>query len=451
MVKPLIQGGFMKRLGLFAALIVATASPAAAWQVPAAPTISADGATTFLEVGRLLADPATGVVQRDKTLVIRGNQVVEMRDGFVGDASQGRVVDLRQVFVLPGLIDSHVHLTSQQNPNGRLEEVTLSDADQAMAGARYARRTLMAGFTTVADLGATNEAIFALRNAVRQGDVPGPRILASGSSVSIHGGHGDVNGYREDVMHLLSSESICSGPEDCMRAVRTQVRAGADIIKITATGGVLSNTAAGLAQQFSDPELAAIVDSAHRMGRQVTAHAHGVDGINAFLRAGGDSIEHGTYLDDDSIRLFKQRGAWLVPTLLAGDFVARVASGPDNFFTPAQTAKALEAGPKMLDMARRAHAGGVKIAFGTDSGVSAHGDNAQEFALLVRAGLTPLEAVQAATVGAAEHLRIASEAGRIAPGMPADIVAVAGDPLTDVTELERMRFVMKGGVVYRAD
>jgi imidazolonepropionase-like amidohydrolase len=441
----------MKRLGLFAALIVATASPAAAWQVPAAPTISADGATTFLEVGRLLADPATGVVQRDKTLVIRGNQVVEMRDGFVGDASQGRVVDLRQAFVLPGLIDSHVHLTSQQNPNGRLEEVTLSDADQAMAGARYARRTLMAGFTTVADLGATNEAIFALRNAVRQGDVPGPRILASGSSVSIHGGHGDVNGYREDVMHLLSSESICSGPEDCMRAVRTQVRAGADIIKITATGGVLSNTAAGLAQQFSDPELAAIVDSAHRMGRQVTAHAHGVDGINAFLRAGGDSIEHGTYLDDDSIRLFKQRGAWLVPTLLAGDFVARVASGPDNFFTPAQTAKALEAGPKMLDMARRAHAGGVKIAFGTDSGVSAHGDNAQEFALLVRAGLTPLEAVQAATIGAAEHLRIASEAGRIAPGMPADIVAVAGDPLTDVTELERMRFVMKGGVVYRAD
>lgn len=451
MVKPLIQGGFMKRLGLFAALIVATASPAAAWKVPAAPTISADGATTFLEVGRLLADPATGVVQRDKTLVIRGNQVVEMRDGFVGDASQGRVVDLRQAFVLPGLIDSHVHLTSQQNPNGRLEEVTLSDADQAMAGARYARRTLMAGFTTVADLGATNEAIFALRNAVRQGDVPGPRILASGSSVSIHGGHGDVNGYREDVMHLLSSESICSGPEDCMRAVRTQVRAGADIIKITATGGVLSNTAAGLAQQFSDPELAAIVDSAHRMGRQVTAHAHGVDGINAFLRAGGDSIEHGTYLDDDSIRLFKQRGAWLVPTLLAGDFVARVASGPDNFFTPAQTAKALEAGPKMLDLARRAHAGGVKIAFGTDSGVSAHGDNAQEFALLVRAGLTPLEAVQAATIGAAEHLRIASEAGRIAPGMPADIVAVAGDPLTDVTELERMRFVMKGGVVYRAD
>ncbi|WP_292071627.1 metal-dependent hydrolase family protein [Brevundimonas sp. UBA7534] len=441
----------MKRLGLFAAMIVAAATPAFARQTPAQPVISGDQTTTFLQVGRLLADPQTGVVQRDKTLVIRGNQVVETRDGFVGDAAQGRVVDLRGAFVLPGLIDSHVHLTGQQNPNTRLENVTQSDADQAMIGARYARRTLMAGFTTVADMGASNEAIFALREAVRRGDVPGPRIIAAGSAVSIHGGHGDVNGYREDVMHLLSSESICSGPEDCMRAVRTQVRAGADIIKITATGGVLSNTAAGLAQQFSDPELAAIVESAHRMGRQVTAHAHGVDGINAFLRAGGDSIEHGTYLDDQSIRLFKQHDAWLVPTLLAGDFVARIASGPDNFFTPAQTAKALEAGPKMLDMARRAHEGGVRIAFGTDSGVSAHGDNAQEFALLVRAGLTPLEAVQAATVGAAEHLRIAGEAGKIAPGMPADIVAVSGDPLTDVTELERMRFVMKGGVIYRAD
>ena len=441
----------MKRVGLAMAAWGALAAGAAAQQSPAGVGVSPEPTTMFVEAGRLLADPSNGVVQRGKTLVIRGNQVVEVRDGFVGDPAQGQVIDLRTAFVLPGLIDSHVHLTGQQNPNSRLEEVTLSDADQAMVGARYARRTLMAGFTTVADLGAGNQAIFALRNAVRNGDVPGPRIIAAGSSVSIHGGHGDINGYRDDVMHLLSSESICSGVDDCMRAVRTQVRAGADIIKITATGGVLSNTAAGLGQQFSDPELTAIVDSAHRMGRQVTAHAHGVDGINAFLRAGGDSIEHGTYLDDQSIRLFKANGAWLVPTLLAGDFVARIASGPNNFFTPAQTAKALEAGPKMLDMARRAHEGGVRIAFGTDSGVSAHGDNAQEFALLVRAGLTPLEAIQAATVGAAEHLRISSEAGKIAPGMPADIVAVSGDPPTDVTELERMKFVMKGGVVYRAD
>lgn len=438
----------MKKLALIVTAAVLAATGAEARQTPAPASVSAEQPTKFVQVGRLLADPASGRVLRDKTLVIRGNQVVEIRDGFVGE---GDVVDLRSAFVLPGLIDSHVHLTGESSPTSRLDGVTQSDATQAMIGARYARRTLNAGFTTVADLGASNEAIFALRDAIRLGDVPGPRIIASGSAVSVHGGHGDVNGYRDDILHLLSPESICSGPEDCRRAVRMQVRSGADIIKITATGGVLSNTAAGLAQQFTEDELASIVEVAHRMGRQVTAHAHGVDGINAFLKAGGDSIEHGTYLDDASIQLFKQHNAWLVPTLMAGDFVARIASSPDNFFTPAQTAKALEAGPKMLDMAARAHRGGVRIAFGTDTGVSAHGDNAQEFALLVRAGLTPLEAIQAATVGAAEHLRIQNEAGRLAPGMPADLVAVSGDPLTDVTELERVRFVMKGGQVFRAD
>jgi imidazolonepropionase-like amidohydrolase len=438
----------MKKLALIVTAAILAATSAQAQQAPAVAAVSAEQPTTFVQVGRLLADPASGRVLRDKTLVIRGNQVVEIRDGFVGD---GKVVDLRSAFVLPGLIDSHVHLTSQQSPTSRMDGVTQSDAAQAMVGARYARRTLNAGFTTVADLGASNEAIFALRDAVRRGDVPGPRIIAAGSAVSIHGGHGDVNGYREDILHLMSPESVCSGAEDCMRAVRLQVRSGADIIKITATGGVLSNTAAGLAQQFSEEELAAIVASAHRMGRQVTAHAHGVDGINAFLKAGGDSIEHGTYLDDESMRLFKSHNAWLVPTLMAGDYVARIAASPDNFFTPAQTAKALEIGPKMLDMARRAHNGGVRIAFGTDSGVSAHGDNAREFALLVRAGLTPLEAIQAATVGAAEHLKIANEAGRLATGMPADLIAVSGDPLSDVTELERVRFVMKGGQVFRQD
>lgn len=436
----------MKTITTMFAAIAALVATSVAAQTPASQPVSPDTGTTFVQVGRLLADPSTGIVQRDKTLVIRGNQVVEIRDGFVGE---GTVVDLRGEFVLPGLIDSHVHLTGEQSPTSRLDGVTQSNSDQAFVGARYALRTLRAGFTTVADLGATNESIFALRDAVRRGDVPGPRIIASGEAVSIHGGHGDINGYREDIMHMFTGESICSGPEDCMRAVRLQVRSGADIIKITATGGVLSNTAAGLGQQFSDEELEAIIDAAHRMGRQVTAHAHGADGINSFLRAGGDSIEHGTYLDAESIRLMRRDGVYLVPTLMAGDFVTRVASGPDNFFTPAQTAKALEAGPLMLDMARRAHEGGVRIAFGTDSGVSAHGDNAQEFALLVRAGLTPLEAIQAATVNAAAHLRIQDQAGRIAVGMPADLIAVRGDPLTDVTELERVSFVMKGGTVYR--
>lgn len=438
----------MRVFGLALAALMLCGVTGVSAQTPATTVVSPAERTTFVQVGRLLADPANGVVLRNKTLVIAGNRVVEIRDGFVGE---GEIVDLRDEFVLPGLIDSHVHLTSQQNPNARLMAVTETAADRAILGAGYARVTLLAGFTTVADLGGSNDAVFALRDGIARGDVIGPRVIASGSSVTIHGGHGDINGYTEDVMHVLSSTSVCSGPEDCMRAVRTQVRAGADIIKITATGGVLSNTAAGLVQQFTDAELAAIVEAGHRMGRQVTAHAHGVDGINAFLRAGGDSIEHGTYLDDASIRLFRREGVYLVPTLLAGDFVARVASSPENFFTPAQTAKALEAGPRMLDMARRAHEGGVRIAFGTDSGVSAHGDNAQEFALLVRAGLTPLEAIQTATVSAAAHLRIADQAGRIAPGMPADLIAVSGDPLSDVTVLEHVRFVMKGGVVYRAD
>jgi imidazolonepropionase-like amidohydrolase len=404
--------------------------------------------TVFVQAGRLLADPATGNVETAKTLVLENGKVTRIVDGYVSEPG-GKVVDLKDSFVLPGLIDSHVHLTGEQNPNGRLQAVTRSAADDALVGAGFARKTLMAGFTTVADLGADNKAIFALREGIKRGDVPGPRVLAAGSAVSVHGGHGDVNGYAEEVMHVLRPTSVCSGADDCRRAVREQVWLGADIIKITATGGVLSNTAAGLNQQFSDAELSAIVETAHRMGRKVTAHAHGVDGINSFLKAGGDSIEHGTYLDADGIAAFKKNGGYLVPTLMAGDFVYRVATGPNNFLTPAQTAKALDAGPKMLAMARRAHEGGVKIAFGTDTGVSAHGDNAGEFALLVKAGLTPLEAIQTATVNAADHFSLSSEIGSLAPGKSADLIAVKGDPLKDVSELQRVTSVIKGGVVYK--
>lgn len=413
-----------------------------------APAAAQTNPTTFVHAGRVLVDPATGKVETQKTLVVQNGKVVRIADGFVTEPG-GKVVDLKSAFVLPGFIDSHVHLTGQQNPNSRLEEVTQSSAEQAMVAARYAKKTLLAGFTTVADLGADDDAIFALRKAIAQGDVPGPRIVASGAAISIHGGHGDVNGFREDVMHVLRPGSVCSGAADCSRAVREQVWKGADVIKITATGGVLSNTAAGLAQQFSEDELKAIVESAHRMGRRVTAHAHGGDGINSFLKAGGDSIEHGTFLDAEGVALMKKNGAYLVPTLMAGDFVYRVASGPNNFLTPAQSAKALEAGPRMLEMARRAHAGGVKIAFGTDTGVSAHGDNAGEFALLVKAGLTPLEAIQAATVNAADHLQLSAVAGSLTPGHAADIVAVDGDPLKDVAVLTKVRFVMKDGVVHK--
>jgi imidazolonepropionase-like amidohydrolase len=428
----------VKRL-LLGALVAAALATTAAAQAPP---------TTFVQAGRVLIDPASGKVEIAKTLVIQNGKVARIADGYIAEPG-GAVIDLKSSFVLPGLIDSHVHLTQEQNPNSRLENVTQSSAEQAMVGARNAKKTLMAGFTTVADLSADDDAIFALRKATAMGDVPGPRILAAGQALSVLGGHGDNTGYRADVTKVLQPSSVCSGPDDCRRAAREQIRAGADLVKIHATGGVLDNGATGLAQQFSDEEMAAIVDAAHRMGRRVTAHAHGADGINAFLRAGGDSIEHGTFLDATGIKLLKERGGYLIPTLMAGDYVTKIASGSNNFFTPATTAKALGLAPIMLDMARRAHEAGVKIAFGTDTGVSHHGDNAYEFVLLVKAGLTPLEAVQAATVSAADHLQISAVAGSLTPGHSADLIAVAGDPLKDVSVLQHVAFVMKEGTVYK--
>ena len=406
------------------------------------------GEVSYIHAGRVLADPATGRVAERQTLVIEDGKVKEIRDGFVGE---GNVVDLSSKFVLPGFIDSHVHLGGQQGDGDRASRFTSTSADAALRGAQYAKITLESGFTTVADLGGNADAIVGLRNAVAQGRLPGPRILASAGTVTPHGGHGDANGVPESMVPLMRSSGVCSGPDDCRRAVRERVRNGADIIKITATGGVLSDTGAGLNQQFSQAELEAIVETAHFMGRQVTAHAHGTDGINSFLRAGGDSIEHGTFLDNESIRILKANGGYLVPTLLAGDFVAQEAVRPGNTFTENQRKKSLEAGPQMLDMARRAHRAGVQIAFGTDTGVSPHGENAKEFALLVQAGLTPLEAVRAATVGAATHFRLQDEIGRLTPGYAADVIAVSGDPLSDVTTLEHVKYVMKGGVTYRND
>ncbi|HYE45461.1 MAG TPA: amidohydrolase family protein [Caulobacter sp.] len=432
------------KAGLVAAAVSLLALTGATAQAPASPL-------TYIQAGRLLADPASGKVETEKTLVIQDGKVLRIEDGYTS-AAGAKVVDLKDSFVLPGLIDSHVHITGQNGPTGALDRFTKTKSDLALDGANYAGITLRAGFTTVADLGAPNEVIFALRGAIASGKVAGPRLIAAGDSVSVHGGHGDdANGVPEAYVPLFRGPSVCSGPDDCRRATREQVRAGADVIKITATGGVLSPTAAGLAQQFSEEEIEAIVEAAHSMGRKVTAHAHGGDGINTFLKAGGDSIEHGTYLDAESIKLFKSRGAWLVPTLLAGDFVAREAAKPNTWMVPAVKAKALEAGPKMLDMARRAHAGGVKIAFGTDSGVSPHGQNAQEFALLVKAGMSPIDAIRAATVWAAEHLGLSGLLGSLTVGKAADIVAVKGDPLADVTVLEKVSFVMKGGVIYKED
>ncbi len=432
---------------IVAAALLACAAPlalmATAQQTPAA------APDTLIHAGRLLADPSTGRVLTQQSILIRNGRIVSITPGYVTPAAGATLVDLKTSFVLPGLIDSHVHLTSEQGPESRINTFLKTSADGAVDGAGYAVKTLNAGFTTVADLGGDAEAVLALRNGIARGVIPGPRIIASAGAISVHGGHGDANGMPRALADVLRGPGVCSGADDCARAVRERVRDGADIIKITATGGVLSQTAAGLAQQFTDEELKAIVQAAHAMGRKVTAHAHGVDGINSFLRAGGDSIEHGTYADADSAELFKQSGAYLIPTLLAGDFVAREAEKPNGFLTPVQAAKAREAGPKMLDMLRRMHAAGVKIAFGTDTGVSAHGDNAQEFALLVKAGMSPLETIRAATINAADHFSLTAEIGSIAAGKAADIIAVDGDPLTNVRELESVDFVMKGGKVYK--
>jgi imidazolonepropionase-like amidohydrolase len=308
----------------------------------------------------------------------------------------------------------------------------------------------MAGFTTVADLGAANDAIFGLRRAIRENRVVGPRIIASGAAITPDGGHADANGFAPDIIDVMRSPAACSGADDCRRATRRQIQAGADVIKITATGGVLSNTAAGVAQQLSDEELRAIVDAAHAMGRRVTAHAHGVGGINAALRAGVDSIEHGTYLDAEGMRLIRQGNRYLVPTLEAGWWVAQLADR-GGVLTPAQADKARVVGRDLQGMAARARAGNVRIAFGTDTGVSVHGENAREFQLLVQAGFTPLQTIQFATVAAADHLQLNSITGRIVPGLSADIIAVDGDPLADVSTLMNVRYVMARGVTHKSE
>jgi imidazolonepropionase-like amidohydrolase len=411
-------------------------------------SVAAEPVKTFVQVGRLLADPATGKVETQKTLVVQGGRILAVRDGYVSEPD-GKVVDLKASFVLPGLIDSHVHICHESGPAQRLDAVTKSLGDVVIDCIVYARRTVEAGFTTVADAGDPNEAVFALRDAVKAGKVVGPRVLSSGYSLSAHGGHGDVYGYSAAVEALLEGPTLCSGADECRRAVRKQIHAGADLIKFHATGGVLDGGATGLDQQFTDEEMAAIIQAAHSMGRMVKAHAHGTAGINAALRAGVDSIEHGSYLDDESVRLFKQKGAWLVPTLIAGDTTSREAAKPDTWMPPSVKAKALTVGPVMQAMGKKAHDAGIKVAFGTDTGVSRHGDNAREFALMVKSGWTPQEAIAAATTRGAEHLRLSAEIGTLAPGKAADLIAVAGDPLTDVTELERVRFVMKGGQVVK--
>ncbi len=439
----------MNKIVQIAAVLVSLALPAIAAPLPLSVVPGPDNApsvTEYVQAGSLLSNPADGKVLHDKTIVVRNGQIVEIHDGFVGS---GHIIDLRGKFVLPGLIDSHVHICAENGPDDKMNRVTKTSADLALDGVHFAWLTLQAGFTTVQDLGEDNQAIFSLRDAIARGMVPGPRIIAAGNVLSAPGGDGDVYGYRPDVMAAIRRPNICSGAEDCRRLVREQVQRGADVIKIMATGSVLSDIPVGVDQQFTEDEMKAIVETAHALGKRVAAHAHGTAGINAALRAGVDSIEHGTFLDEESIRLFKVHGAYLVPTLLAGDTVTRWAHDPNTFLSPTARQKALIVGPQMLAMGRRAHEAHLKVAFGTDSSVSPHGDNAREFALMVKAGFAPLEAIQAATTNGADHLQLSKQIGSLAPGKDADLIAVTGDPLGDVTILQHVVFVMKGGVVFK--
>jgi imidazolonepropionase-like amidohydrolase len=421
----------------------------------AAPTVAQPAASVpaepvrVIHAGTLIAEPGRGPL-RNASVVVRGRQIAEVRPGFV-DVPGAQVIDLRNSTVMPGFVDLHVHMRGLDDRiQARLQQNQRDYEDEAYTAQVNARRTLLAGFTTVRDLGNNPRLIFSLRDAINQGMFAGPTIVAAGQGISVTGGHGDPrNGLNRDLYHVEAERVIntCNGPEDCRRAVRDQIGLGAEVIKIAATGGVLSNVAGGLNQQMMDDEIRAVVQTARTFGRKVAAHAHGVDGINAALRAGVDSIEHGTFTNDETFRLYRQTGAYYVPTLLAP--AAAVADGQRGALTPAQYEKARQAAGNAEQSFARAIRSGVKIAFGTDSGVSKHGDNAQEFALMVKNGMAPMEAIKSATVNAADLLGKSASIGTIAPGKDADIIAVDGDPLTNIRELESVDFVMKHGRVHK--
>ena len=407
---------------------------------------------SVIHAGALLDKP--GQAPRGaSTIVVRNGKIESVRDGFVTPEAAGvagaTVVDLRDQFVLPGLIDMHVHIFSDDDKvRSRMEFPTRDHEDNMVIGIDNARRTLEAGFTTIRDLGSDIHAVTALRDGINAGLLTGPTIVPAGQMISITGGHGDgSNSLNRDLVDIAHahSENLCNGADDCRRAVRSQISQGAEVIKFGATGGVLSNVAGGLGQQLFDDEMKAIVDTAHMFGRKVAAHAHGKEGIEAALRAGVDSVEHATYTDEASLALFKKTGAYLVPTMLAPQ--AAVNQGRAGSRSAASLAKAEEANKVAFANHILQYKSGVKIAFGTDTGVSAHGDNAQEFKLMVDAGMSPADAIKTATVNAADLLGRSSTLGTLEPGKDADIVAVAKSPLSDVTQLEHPTFVMHRGVV----
>jgi len=412
-----------------------------------APVALAD--TTIIHAGELLAVPGKAA-KSGQTIVIEDGRIVEVKSGFSDPgAFEGKVtvIDLKDQFVLPGLMDMHVHLQGQLGPKNDSERLKMSKQQMEMRSVMYGMRTLLAGFTTVRDAGSSSQEMYALRDGINNGWVDGPRIIAAGG-VGITGGHADISGVSPELMDVFTSENVCNGPYDCRRATRNVIKYGADWIKITSTGGVLTDRATGTGQQMEADELKEVVLAAKRMGRKVASHAHQEDGIIAALEAGVDSIEHGSYAGPEAIKLFKKTGAYLVPTLIAGETVANLAKTSD-FMSPAIKEKAIAVNAAMKGNFYKSYKAGVKIAFGTDSGVSPHGTNAQEAVLMVKAGMPEMEVIKSATVNAADLLDMSSSVGTIEAGKFADIIAVNGSPLENIQELLEVGFVMKGGKVYK--
>jgi len=407
---------------------------------------------TVIHAGKLLDKPGNPP-RGPSTLIIRNGKIAQLLSGHQPGPAGATLIDLKDKFVLPGLIDSHVHLDSDAGGNAALiEAVTDSPARAAYRAAGNAKKTLMAGFTTVRNMGDGTGATLALRDAVAAGELPGPRIIDAGRSISTTSGHMDATlSVSEDLHASIGQENLCDGVESCRQAIRKQVRRGVDVIKIATTGGVNSRIGAGLGRQLFDDEVKALVDTAHLYGKKVAVHAHGDDGVNIALAAGADSIEHGTMLTDESIKLFKAAGAYYVPTLsTVNGYLERLAANP-NAYPPDVLAKVQwRIGVTGKSLAK-AYPAGVKIAFGTDAGVSKHGRNADEFELMVKHGMPASAAIQAATMNAATLLGVEKEVGSLEPGKAADVIAVAGDPITDITTLKSVRFVMKDGRVFKAE
>ncbi|MEI9921240.1 MAG: amidohydrolase family protein [Bacteroidota bacterium] len=405
---------------------------------------------TLIHCGTLI-DGKNKQTQSQVTIVVEGNKIIAIEKGFTAATANDKVIDLGNKTVMPGLIDMHVHLEMETSKEALVKKFTLNEADIAFQSTVYAKKNLMAGFTTVRDCGGTGVNI-SLRNAVNAGTVIGPRIITAGKSIATTGGHADpTNGSKRDLMGDPGpKEGVINGPDEARQAVRQRYKEGSDFIKITATGGVLSVAKDGSGPQFTQEELNAIVQAAKDYGFHTAAHAHGAEGMKRAVLAGITTIEHGTLMTDEVMELMKQKGTYHVPTIIAGRSAAEYAKIP-GYYHPLVVPKALEIGSKILENFSKAYKKGVKIAFGTDAGVFPHGENAREFGYMVEGGMPPIEALLCAMQTNANILGMGDKIGSVEAGKLADIVAVDGDPTKDIQTMLSVKFVMKDGIVYKSE